>query len=73
MDEMIIHEKQVRTWKEAVVPYFEVLSRYNSRMTDENHEDPQSGKLGPGPRFEPGISWIQVYSVTVTLTCSVPE
>jgi hypothetical protein len=44
----------LETWKEAVVAYFEILSRNLPDEAKENHEKSQSGWPANGLRFKPG-------------------
>jgi hypothetical protein len=38
-----MNDESERMWKEAVVAYFDVLSRHFHGGTEESHEYPQSG------------------------------
>jgi hypothetical protein len=42
-------------WKEAVVAFFEVLSRRLPGETEVSHEEAQSGQPISRPRFEPEL------------------
>jgi hypothetical protein len=56
---MISNGERVRIWKEAVMEYFNVISR-----TQESSKKPQWGQMVTRPEFKPSTSQIQVYSLT---------
>jgi hypothetical protein len=51
-------------WKETVVAYLNVLSRYLLKLTEKNHENSQSDDQMSQSEFEPGASRIQGRSLT---------
>jgi len=43
-----------------------VQSQHLSRVGEENSENPQTGWSVTQPKYEPGISQLKVYSVTIS-------
>jgi hypothetical protein len=56
----LTNKKLEIVWMEPVVVQFKISHLYLHRKTEENHENPQWGQPVSWPRFEPGISRMQL-------------